>query len=169
MLAFWVRRSQPRIHKEDPALEHFLAEDESQSPLQWDSTTRGKNYRIIAIPWFLCAILSIALLYLVKTGRQQICLAAPTLDDMTYSPVNHLLESQNVVFTGGFGTDQTLYQGPSSPERDKAWDELYNFDISRIPKSEAVKLVNKTVLIPGDPGHYVVSLNVFHQLHCVNA
>lgn len=33
--------------------------------------------------------------------------------------------------------------------------------------SQAARLVNKTVPIPGEPGQYVVQLNVFHQLHCL--
>ncbi|QLI69052.1 Oxidase ustYa [Metarhizium brunneum] len=42
------------------------------------------------------------------------------------------------------------------------------FGVSRIPRSSASQLLNKTVPIPNDEGYYVVSLNVFHQLHCVN-
>ncbi|KAF8541807.1 hypothetical protein BDD12DRAFT_731081, partial [Trichophaea hybrida] len=82
-------------------------------------------------------------------------------------PAQHVVEPQNVVFTGGFGEATSIYQGPSSPERDQAWDELYNYAISRIPRASAAKLVNKTVPIPNDPGYYIVSLSVFHQLHCV--
>lgn len=40
--------------------------------------------------------------------------------------------------------------------------------MSRISKSSATQLANRTVPIPGDPGQYVISLNVFHQLHCSN-
>lgn len=39
--------------------------------------------------------------------------------------------------------------------------------MSRIPKSSAAKLVNKTITIPGDPDHSVIMLKVFHQLHCL--
>ncbi|EEP82687.1 predicted protein [Uncinocarpus reesii 1704] len=35
--------------------------------------------------------------------------------------------------------------------------------------SDAAELVNKTVPIPDDPGHYAIALDVFHQLHCLNA
>ena len=33
--------------------------------------------------------------------------------------------------------------------------------------SEAAQLANRTVPITDDPGHYVVTLEVFHQLHCL--
>lgn len=33
--------------------------------------------------------------------------------------------------------------------------------------SDAVQLANRTVPLPGDPDHYVVILDVFHQLHCL--
>jgi hypothetical protein len=39
--------------------------------------------------------------------------------------------------------------------------------VLRITEGEASQLVNKTVPIPGDPGHYAISLSVFHQLHCL--
>lgn len=39
--------------------------------------------------------------------------------------------------------------------------------IQRIPKSDAARLVNKTEPIPGEPGNYIVALNVFHELHCL--
>ncbi|KAF9522204.1 hypothetical protein CPB83DRAFT_777449, partial [Crepidotus variabilis] len=83
-------------------------------------------------------------------------------------PALQVIEPQNVAFTGGFGPQVTVYQGPSAPERDQAWEDLYSFGVSRIPKSSAAKLANKTVPIPGDADHYVVQLSVFHQLHCLN-
>ncbi|KAF9523981.1 hypothetical protein CPB83DRAFT_949088, partial [Crepidotus variabilis] len=78
------------------------------------------------------------------------------------APAQHVIEPQNIVFKGGF-INPTIYQGPSSPESDKAWEDLYSFGISRTPKSSAAQLVNKTIPIPGD-----TDLEVFHQLHCLN-
>ncbi|KAJ7449174.1 hypothetical protein FB451DRAFT_1343219 [Mycena latifolia] len=57
---------------------------------------------------------------------------------------------------------------PPSPELDQAWSNLYNFGISQIPKSQAALLPNKTQAIPGDEENYIVELEVFHNLHCLN-
>jgi Mycotoxin biosynthesis protein UstYa len=79
-----------------------------------------------------------------------------------------------------------IYLGPPTNESDEAWEDLYNsavtrippnplilisplgFGISAIPASEASKLPNATVEIKDAPGQYVVGLDVFHQLHCLN-
>lgn len=39
--------------------------------------------------------------------------------------------------------------------------------MNRIPKSQAALLPNKTAPIPGDDGYYIITLDVFHQLHCL--
>lgn len=39
--------------------------------------------------------------------------------------------------------------------------------LTRISMDEASKLVNRTVPIPEEPGNYMVTLNVFHHLHCL--
>jgi tRNA uridine 5-carbamoylmethylation protein Kti12 len=38
---------------------------------------------------------------------------------------------------------------------------------SRISAEEAAKLRNETVRIPDDPENYIISIDVFHQLHCL--
>jgi hypothetical protein len=39
--------------------------------------------------------------------------------------------------------------------------------MSMISRDEASRLTNKTSVIPGQHGEYVVQLDVFHQLHCL--
>ncbi|KAL0568460.1 hypothetical protein V5O48_013525 [Marasmius crinis-equi] len=58
--------------------------------------------------------------------------------------------------------------GPPSPELEKAWDDLYQFGVSKITTQDAELIPWKTVRIPGDPKHYAVGIYVFHQLHCLN-
>jgi len=84
-----------------------------------------------------------------------------------YSPALEAVENQVKVFHIGFG-DYSPFQVPSSPELDRAWNDLYNFGISKIPKDQAAKLPNKTHAIPGDEGYYIAELDVFHNLHCLN-
>ncbi|KAF8885578.1 hypothetical protein CPB84DRAFT_1685384 [Gymnopilus junonius] len=55
-----------------------------------------------------------------------------------------------------------------SPELDQLWEDLHSFGVSRIPKSEVVLLPHKTSPIPGDEEDYVIELDVFHELHCLN-
>lgn len=39
--------------------------------------------------------------------------------------------------------------------------------ISRVPKSEAARLPNKTYPVENEKDEYFVGLDVFHQLHCL--
>ncbi|KAF9257637.1 hypothetical protein L218DRAFT_879031, partial [Marasmius fiardii PR-910] len=73
-----------------------------------------------------------------------------------------------VMYHSAVNGDKTKYMGPPSAEIDKAWDDLYSFGVSKIRKSEADQLPVKTVRIPSDPEHYILQLDVFHQLHCLN-
>ncbi|WYZ45800.1 hypothetical protein EsH8_IX_000025 [Colletotrichum jinshuiense] len=86
-----------------------------------------------------------------------------------FRPAQDALEYEVRKFQLGLDGDITDYQGPPSPELDKRWSDLYNMGISRIPLSMAAKLPNKTVLFPhDDQKRYLIELDVFHQLHCLN-
>lgn len=83
--------------------------------------------------------------------------------------------------------DVSKYRGPPTDEVDRAWEDLYNskpvlgssrndtllnsiltlVGISAIPKSEAAKLQGPTEPFINQPDHYIVMLDVFHQLHCL--
>ncbi|SCO22123.1 uncharacterized protein FFE2_15161 [Fusarium fujikuroi] len=121
---------------------------------------------------YLCILLIISLLCLstyLALSLKESYHSNVVFKDHVYSPVEELVHYKNLVFTTGFGSERTPYQGPPTPERDALWDDLYlNFGISRIPRDSAAKLMNKTLPIPGEPGQYVIELNVFHQLHCLN-
>ncbi|EAU31769.1 predicted protein [Aspergillus terreus NIH2624] len=137
------------------------AEQSLLYPARWYKPRFPRSVKsLLIIQWVIIALLSIpgvvSWLGLLKT--------APSGD----TPVQHLIRHRNVVYVAGFGSELSEYQGPPSPENNAAWSDLYNFGISRIPKSDAAHLVNKTVPIADDPGQYAISLDVFHQLHCLN-
>ncbi|OAQ75808.1 tat pathway signal sequence [Purpureocillium lilacinum] len=85
-----------------------------------------------------------------------------------YSPAQSAVEYETVVFTGGLRGDKSKFQGSSS-EVDAVWDEMYNdVLISAISPESAAKLPNATTPFTYDTDHYIIELDVFHQLHCLN-
>ncbi|KAF2501409.1 hypothetical protein BU16DRAFT_451673 [Lophium mytilinum] len=84
------------------------------------------------------------------------------------APVHDAIRFHDVVYASGFRSQVTKFQGPPTVEVEQAWEELYPSTITRISAIEAAKLVNKTVRIPDDPENYLVSIDVFHQMHCLN-
>ncbi|KAF5392525.1 hypothetical protein D9757_002199 [Collybiopsis confluens] len=85
-----------------------------------------------------------------------------------YSPAQDVIEYKNVKFHSGFGGDLPVYDRPPSPEVDAAWDGLYEFALTKVPRYQASLIANKTWPILGETGQYMVALDVFHQLHCLN-
>ncbi|KAF7340040.1 hypothetical protein MVEN_01922000 [Mycena venus] len=85
------------------------------------------------------------------------------------APAQDVLEYKSVKFHSGFGPDLPIYDQPPSEEVDKAWEGLYEFAYSKIPRNQAVRLTNKTYPILGDkPATYMLALDVFHELHCLD-
>ncbi|KAJ7160632.1 hypothetical protein C8R43DRAFT_1233822 [Mycena crocata] len=114
------------------------------------------------------AALLLSLLALAVRLPQPTCTMPFHSQSVLFSPAMPAIEHEAKVYTIGFLNDFSPYQIPSSPELDELWSKLYNFGISRISKEEAAKLPNKTQAIPGDEGHYIAALDVFHNLHCLN-
>ncbi|KAJ6595561.1 hypothetical protein DFH09DRAFT_1357509 [Mycena vulgaris] len=98
----------------------------------------------------------------------RMCTAPLDSQRVLYSPALDAVEHEVQVYNLGFPGDLSPFQIPSSPTLDQMWSDLYNFGISRITKEEAARLPNKTHAIPGDDGHYIAELDVFHTLHCLN-
>ncbi|KAF2181035.1 hypothetical protein K469DRAFT_671634 [Zopfia rhizophila CBS 207.26] len=87
------------------------------------------------------------------------------------APANHVVRYKNVVFKKGFITDMSDYQGWPNDERDALWSDLYRHGMPvQVPASEAPKLPNKTAhyTVKGFEDDYMVGIDVFHQLHCLN-
>ncbi|KAF4576976.1 hypothetical protein EYR36_004960 [Pleurotus pulmonarius] len=84
------------------------------------------------------------------------------------APVNDAISYKYQSFFQGLGQDLSPFQAPPSKELDQRWQGLYSLGMSRISRYEAAKLPNATAPIPGDKGHYVVELDVFHQLRCLD-
>ncbi|KAJ9606918.1 hypothetical protein H2200_008929 [Cladophialophora chaetospira] len=62
----------------------------------------------------------------------------------------------------------TEYMGFPDDETDRRWQDLYNdYATSVISEEEAKNLITPTLRIPGT-AKYLVQLDVFHELHCLN-
>ncbi|KAK7052481.1 hypothetical protein R3P38DRAFT_2860572 [Favolaschia claudopus] len=116
----------------------------------------------------IALLAAIILLVMKPPHRVTTCTIHPKSHEVLYSPALDAVEHEVRVYNVGFEGDLSPFQIPSSPALDQAWSNLYNFGISRITKEEAARLPNKTHAIPGDDGHYIAELDVFHNLHCLN-
>ncbi|KAK8048069.1 hypothetical protein PG996_016133 [Apiospora saccharicola] len=122
---------------------------------------------VVVLPWTV-AILSIcSAIYLDYQLRAQQTRDATNQDH--YSPASHLVQYTHREFTMGLSDNRTRYEAAPSPEADAAWNDLYSMGIVAISRDEASRLHEKTQPLPHDPeGRYVVSMSVFHDLHCLN-
>ncbi|KIJ48692.1 hypothetical protein M422DRAFT_162401, partial [Sphaerobolus stellatus SS14] len=83
------------------------------------------------------------------------------------APAREALEYEVRVFEPGM-EHQTIYQG-ASDEVDKAWGDLYNHTVMKIPKQDMALMANKSWPIKDEPGYYLGLFDVFHQLHCLDS
>ncbi|KAL0768502.1 hypothetical protein CaCOL14_009477 [Colletotrichum acutatum] len=87
----------------------------------------------------------------------------------SYSPAMDVIIYEDVDFGKYFAADnRSPYMEKPSREIDEMWKELYNFGLTGLTPEEASQLPEPTAHLPHDNNTYVVSLSVFHQLHCVN-
>ncbi|KAJ7905894.1 hypothetical protein B0H13DRAFT_2233707 [Mycena leptocephala] len=85
-----------------------------------------------------------------------------------YSPAQSAVEYNVVKFSRGLGNDIPIYEQKPSTAVDEAWRELYAFAETKVSRFEVAKLPNRTWPILDKPDHYLVALDVFHQLHCLD-
>ncbi|KAI9734739.1 MAG: hypothetical protein M1818_006726 [Claussenomyces sp. TS43310] len=89
--------------------------------------------------------------------------------NLLYSPAQDAVKYVAKTFTSSHDFGKTKFQGRPSEKNNKEWDNLILRGLTRISAEEAAPMHNKTIPIPDDPEHYIISLAVFHQLHCLNA
>ncbi|KAJ6568675.1 hypothetical protein B0H19DRAFT_938236, partial [Mycena capillaripes] len=84
------------------------------------------------------------------------------------APAQDIIEYKTIKFHRGVGDDVPVFERSPSAEGDQAWEGLYADAASRVPKAEVMKMTNKTLPILHDQGNYMIALDVFHQLHCLD-
>ncbi|KAF8314712.1 hypothetical protein DL93DRAFT_2057994 [Clavulina sp. PMI_390] len=88
------------------------------------------------------------------------------MESSSIGPVLDSLTHNHVVFTPLL--TRTKWHGPPNDAVDKEWEALYDIGISAISGAQAALLPNKTTNLAGLDDKYIISLDVFHQLHCLN-
>ncbi|KAK4494436.1 hypothetical protein PRZ48_014734 [Zasmidium cellare] len=122
---------------------------------------------VIALPWCLTTILALQVWKDHSWGSNRFEQTKLLPSQQTYSPAQD--EIKYVVRT----FEQNLKDAPIEfldPETvDDAWMDLYNFGLNAISREEASRLPNRTSnIIKGHPDQYLIELDVFHQLHCLD-
>ncbi|KAH8888972.1 hypothetical protein GQ53DRAFT_825742 [Thozetella sp. PMI_491] len=91
----------------------------------------------------------------------------PTL--RTWSPGNVAVEYEDVVFYDGLD-HFSPYQMPPDDHVDELWKDLYSgTTYIPVPAKDVSKLPNQTLIYPGTEGDGMITLEVFHLLHCLNS
>ncbi|KAN0116855.1 protein of unknown function (DUF3328) domain containing protein [Hyaloscypha variabilis] len=117
-----------------------------------------------AIPYSIIGLLS-TLLILLPFWMKGKCVD-PSIG--LWTPVKDAVSYKTVKFDEYFENRSPYTPQTPTKELDEMWEDLYNFGTSGISADEASNLLESTVHLPHDDSTYVVSLGVFHQLHCVN-
>ncbi|GAW23803.1 hypothetical protein ANO14919_133800 [Xylariales sp. No.14919] len=93
----------------------------------------------------------------------------PTLQ--LFSPANDIVEYEHHVFDRSRGEDKTPFQGWPSDEIDKTWQDAYIAGmLTTVDHDTAKQLPEETerLPVPGREDEYLVTLDVFHQMHCLD-
>ncbi|KAJ7851490.1 hypothetical protein B0H14DRAFT_2355232, partial [Mycena olivaceomarginata] len=84
------------------------------------------------------------------------------------APAEREFRQKIVKFTRGVEDDIPIYERRPSAKVDEAWHQLYSVAETKISKSDAMRMPNKTWPLGRYPGYYMTALDVFHQLHCLD-
>ncbi|KAF7303634.1 hypothetical protein MIND_00592700 [Mycena indigotica] len=144
------------------SMEDGPEQDEAKADFEAPIAHRSRPSPSRRVLLCLLAFETLVIVYLIFRPHTKTSHSWPSL---VYSPAQDAVEYGLTSYA--IGGDPKFHIQPS-PELDANWDDLYNFGISQIPKSEARLLPNKTYPIPGDESNYIVELDVFHNLHCLN-
>ncbi|KAH8897419.1 hypothetical protein GQ53DRAFT_838034 [Thozetella sp. PMI_491] len=123
---------------------------------------RRRIGNIVHLSILYCAVA--ALLSVIWISDRHSTTKDPSL--LSYSPAREAIEYMIVDFESYF-VNKSPYMGFPDDDIDARWESLYSFGVSQIPEYEAELLENKTLPRPGTKD-YLIELDVFHQLHCLN-
>ncbi|KAL9622775.1 MAG: hypothetical protein Q9160_002894 [Pyrenula sp. 1 TL-2023] len=157
--------------EEDSTLERKESKERkrgSMALIRLKSMFNKHFYFIFAYTLFTIANILTATLTVLYISHQRDSLGHNSAFPQTlYSPAQDAISYQLNTFESGF--HQSDFTGKPTPDLDARWRSLYRVGNSRITKSEAAQLPNKTIAaVAGLDDDYLVVISVFHDLHCLD-
>ncbi|KAI1317918.1 hypothetical protein F5Y16DRAFT_140255 [Xylariaceae sp. FL0255] len=143
-------------------------------------------HRVALTPWMIHAVLILfnALILVIVLWADQNtlsrCLSEPAIWDSSLTQ----LSRNPIQFESLWTLDSSSkYGGPPRPSLDEAWDRyttnrwldgtavilsVSKEDIARARKIDDLAWLNTTVKLDNEEGGYMATIDMFHQLHCLN-
>ncbi|KAF4960891.1 hypothetical protein FSARC_10322 [Fusarium sarcochroum] len=139
-------------------------DEDDKHPLRRKKSNHGKILGYLSL---VCnVVLGLLCLWLWLRSRSPL----PPWPNTLYSPAQSAVDYELITFNSDFPEDhsgKTAYYG-ASPKAEKAWTKLMDPYLVKISGKEAAGLSRPTSQISKDPDYYITSLDVYHQLHCLN-
>ncbi|KAJ7445649.1 hypothetical protein FB451DRAFT_1148732 [Mycena latifolia] len=137
---------------------YYIPLNEEPEKTRQDPSLRLKVFCVLS------TVLNIAfLLFMFRRG-----VGHPGDEPRVYSPAQPVLRRKIVKFTRGVADDIPIYERRPSAAVDEAWNALYSVAQTTMSRTEAMQLPNRTWPLLRRPERYIFSLDVFHQLHCLD-
>ncbi|KUI54253.1 hypothetical protein VP1G_01687 [Cytospora mali] len=142
----------------------LLSNGDLPVPRRPSSTCQGIWSRVQTLTLYLTNIitLSVLLAVVLRPTRQ---VTDPSLDGV-YSPAASSVEYYVHRFESAF-YNRTAYMGTPSPELNDRWMGLSEYGLSKINDDQAKRLYEPTMSNLDNRSEHLVTLDVFHQLHCL--
>jgi len=157
----------------EPLLDRDGLETDSQQSIEPRFQPSSRRFFTRRASFPLWMIVSVAFMQVVTvtlllrgTIKRSCDYANPQL---LYSPAENMIQYEVKKFRSGLnGEGDDIYSLPPSDEVDAAWADLYNFGVTELTEDQANRLANVTMEVPNSDNKYVMLLDVFHELHCIN-
>ncbi|KAH6644865.1 hypothetical protein C7974DRAFT_420282 [Boeremia exigua] len=144
----------------DCETENLMWEKERHvAPRSW-MQRRGSLIHLSCLYFFIVVLLG----YIGATNLKSTPLRDPSLGDK-WTPVRDVVDYVPYEFHAF--EDNGEYAGYPDDTKDQMWQDLFSFGMIRISEEESKNLVQPTFQIP-NTDEYLIELEVFHQLHCLN-
>jgi len=131
--------------------------------------TRGSSIRRFALGIIFTVSLTLNIGFTLQSLSTPSTPTSVVFPQLLYSPAQEALSPKVVKFTRGLEDDVPIYERRPSPKVDEAWQDIYfPFMASKVHRSQAELMVNTTYPSIGEKDYYVTSLDVFHQIHCLD-